>query len=150
MQSKHILKLVALSGIFFTSFATLAQTNDQQNTTGQSITIKNQKQMNYKVNIGKIDVPKASIEEFRKQSSQTPIYLRTLPGFVKDDYYEMTDELGNLHMMSVTVWENDEYYKKAQATLKKHYEEIHFNRMEFVQHLGLTVKYEAYSVLEIN
>jgi len=150
MQSKHRLKLIALSGIFFTSFATQAQTNDQQNKVGQSATIKNQKQMNYKVNIGKIDVPKASIEEFRMQSSQTPIYLRTLPGFVKDDYYEMTDDLGNLHMMSLTVWENDGYYKGAQAALKKHYEEIHFNRMEFVQRLGLTVKYDAYSVLEIN
>ena len=150
MQPNNILKAIALSGMFFISFVSQAQTNGEQNTAGQTITIKNQKQMDYKVNIGKIDVPKASIEEFRKQSSQTPIYLRTLPGFVKDAYYEMTDDSGNLHMMSVTVWENDEYYKKAQATLKKHYEDIHFNRMEFVQHLGLTVKHDAYSVLEIN
>ena len=150
MLSKHTLKLIALSGMFFTSFAIQAQANDQQNTVGQSTTIKNQKRMNYKVNIGKIDVPKASIEEFRKQSSQTPIYLKTLSGFVKGDYYEMTDESGNLHMVSVTTWENSEYYERAQAALKNHYAEIHFNRMEFVQRLGLTIKYDAYSVLEMN
>lgn len=150
MQLKHIFKPAILSVIFFTSFASHAQLINQQNTVGQSITSKNKKQMNYKVNIGKIDVPKAFIEEFKKQSTQTPVYLRTLPGFVKDDYYEMLDDSGNLHMISITVWENDAYYKRAQATLKKHYEEIHFNRMEFIQQLGLTVKYEAYSVLEIN
>ena len=103
--------------------------------------------MSYKVNIGKIDVPQTSIEEFRKQSTQTPIYLKTLPGFVKGDYYEMIDDMGNLHMMSVVTWENTEYYEKAQVALKKHYEEIHFNRMEFVQRLGLTIKYDAYSVV---
>jgi heme-degrading monooxygenase HmoA len=135
---------------FLLPFTVIGQTNGKEKIINQTGTFKTKNRMDYKVNIGRIDVPKASIEEFRTQSSQTPIYLRTLPGFVKDDYYEMTDDLGNLHMMSVTVWENDGYYKKAQEALKKHYEEIHFNRMDFVQHLGLTVKYDAYSVLEIN
>ncbi|MEJ1239324.1 hypothetical protein WBG78_14400 [Chryseolinea sp. T2] len=105
--------------------------------------------MNYKVNIGRIDVPKASIEEFKKQSTQTPRYLQTLPGFVKGDYYEMKDDSGNLHMMSVVTWENTEYYEEAQKALARHYEQIHFNRMEFVQRLGLTVRYDTFSELEM-
>ena len=64
------------------------------------------------------------------------------------EYKESLEKLKDIEQRTYRL--NDEYYKKAQALLKKHYEEIHFNRMEFVQHLGLTVKYEAYSVLEIN
>ncbi|MGC3945730.1 MAG: hypothetical protein QM762_14615 [Chryseolinea sp.] len=105
--------------------------------------------MNYKVNIGRIDVPKGSVEEFRKQSTQTPRYLKTLPGYVKGDYYEMQDDSGNLHMMSVVTWENTECYEAAQAALARHYEEIHFNRKEFVQRLGLSIRYDTFSALEM-
>ena len=145
-----MLKSIITAGIFFLPFVAAAQTNGKANTIHQTDTTKNQQHMDYKVNIGKIDVPKASIEEFRKQVGVTPKYLKTLPGYVKGDYYEMTDDTGDLHVMSVVTWQNKEYYEKAQAALKKHYEETGFNRMEFVQRLNLKIKYETYSLQEMN
>ena len=150
MKASFVVQSITAAVIFSLPFTVIAQTNGKVEIIKQMDTNKNQQHMEYKVNIGRIDVPKASIEEFRKQSALSPRYLKTLPGYIKGDYYEMTDESGDLHMMSVVTWQNKEYYENAQMTLKKHYEEIGFNRMEFVQRLNLKIKYEAYSLLEIN
>ena len=150
MKAAFVVQSIMAVVIFSLPFTVVAQANGKEKTIKQMDTIKNQQHMDYKVNIGRIDVPKASIEEFRKQSAISPRYLKSLPGYIKGDYYEMTDDSGDLHMMSVVTWQNKEYYENAQRTLKKHYEETGFNRMEFVQRLNLKIKYEEYSLLEIN
>ena len=78
--------------------------------------------MDYKVNIGKITVPKTSVEAFKKQVGVTPAFLKTLAGYVDGDYFETVDETGNLHMVSVVTWQNESSYKNAQLELKKYYE----------------------------
>jgi len=138
-----IFKIIAFIVMICPAMSLNAQAQSNQGDTS------NKTKMSYKVNIGKIVVPKESIVEFRKQVTATPQYLKTLPGYVSGDYYEMIDESGNLHMMSVVTWENESAYKAAQLQLKKHYEEIHFNRMEFTQRLNVTVEYGAYDLLEL-
>lgn len=123
-----------------------AQSADIQN---QTDTTKIKKQMNIKANIGKITVPQAAIQEFKKQASVTPIFLKSLPGYIKGEYYEMYDEAGNLHLISVVVWEDETYYRNAQMELKKYYEQIHFNRAEFVKRLNVSIEYGAYDATEM-
>jgi hypothetical protein len=124
-----------------------AQSKNDQN---QSVTVKTNNHMDYKVNIGKIIVPKDAIQEFRKQASVTPKFLKNLAGYVNGDYYEMYDEAGNLLLMSIVTWENESYYKNAQIELKKYYEQINFNRMEFIKRLNVSVEYGTYEVAEMN
>lgn len=150
MKRAFVVQSMVAAAIFSLPYTVNPQSHGKEKTIKQMDTNKNQQHMDYKVNIGRIDVPKASIEDFKKQSAMSPRYLKTLPGYIKGDYFEMTDESGDLHMISVVTWQNKKYYENAQMTLKKHYEEIGFNRMEFVQQLNLKIKYEAYSLLEIN
>ncbi|MDF2191258.1 hypothetical protein [Paraflavitalea sp. CAU 1676] len=150
MKRAFVVQSMVAAVIFSLPYTVNPQSHGKDKITKQMDTNKNQQHMDYKVNIGRIDVPKASIEDFKKQSAMAPRYLKSLPGYIKGDYFEMTDESGDLHMISVVTWQNKEFYENAQITLKKHYEEIGFNRMEFVQRLNLKIKYEAYSLLEIN
>lgn len=112
----------------------------------QEQTTKNETNMEHKVNIGRISVPKSAIEEFKKQASITPTFLKKLPGYVSGEYFEKLDDAGNLQVVSVVTWLNEASYKNAQMELKKYYESIHFDRPEFVKRLNLTVEYGAYGV----
>jgi hypothetical protein len=150
MNAKFLVQSITAVVIYALPVTAVSQIKTKEKPIQQIDTNQNQKHMEYKVNIGRIDVPAASIPEFKKQSVLTPKYLQTLPGYVTGDYYEMTDESGDLHMISVVTWQNQEAYEKAQKALKKHYEELGFNRMEFVQRLNLKIKHEAFSVLNIN
>jgi hypothetical protein len=147
MQKRNIIHIVLIAtGISLAPVFLQAQSIRSKNETD---TIKSKHQMSYKVNIGRITVPKEVIEEFRKQASITPSFLKNLPGYVKGDYYEMFDEAGNLHLLSVVTWENEMYYRNAQLELNKYYEQIHFNRMEFVKRLNLSIEYVAYNVAQM-
>jgi hypothetical protein len=108
--------------------------------------IKKQKMEN-KIVIGKILVPKNSIEDFRKQNV-TSGFLRTLPGFVKGDTYEMVDDAGNLNIITVTTWLNEESYNNAQQSLKEYYKSIKFNPLAFREKLKIVAEHGLYSLHE--
>jgi heme-degrading monooxygenase HmoA len=111
---------------------------------GQSDSQKNKKSMESKIVVGKIEVPGTSIEAFRKQVHVTPNYLKKLPGFVSGEMYEMTDDSGVLHVLSVTTWVDDASYKNAQQKLAEYYKEINFDRMAFREKLNITADYALY------
>src|SRR5882757_3295074 len=83
-----------------------AQSSYSKKSITRSDSLKTKNQMENKIVIGKIVVPKNSIEAFRKQLPVTPNYLKTLPGYVKGEMYEMTDDAGSLHIISIVVWDN--------------------------------------------
>jgi hypothetical protein len=111
---------------------------------GQSDSQKNKKSMESKIVVGKIEVPGTSIEAFRKQVHVTPNYLKKLPGFVSGEMYEMIDDSGVLHVLSVTTWVDDASYKNAQQRLAEYYKEINFDRMAFREKLNITADYALY------
>src|SRR6185369_4188942 len=92
---------------------------------------KNKQYMESKVVIGKIYIPKNSIEDFRKQAGVTPAFLKTQQGFIKNEVYEKTDDSGNLHVITIVTWQNQESYMHAQQSLTEYYKKINFDRMEF-------------------
>ncbi|HEY9259812.1 hypothetical protein [Chitinophaga sp.] len=111
-------------------------------TTSSSI---NQQAMENKIVIGRVFVPKSSLEEFRKQSITGP-FLKSLPGFVKGQTYEKFDEEGNLSLVSVTTWSNQETYENAEKSLKEYYKSINFNPMAYRARLKITAEHGVYSM----
>jgi heme-degrading monooxygenase HmoA len=101
--------------------------------------------MDNKIVIGKLFVPKASIEEFRERNV-TGKFLKELPGFVKGESYEKLDDSGNLTMVSVANWANSEAYENAQRALKEHYESIQFNPVPYRERLKMVFEMDAYSI----
>ncbi len=110
----------------------------------QSDSLKTKNQMENKIVVGKIVVPKNSIEAFRKQLPVTPNYLKTLPGYVKGEMFEMTDDGGSLHVLSIVVWDSEESYQNAQQKLTEYYKEIKFDRMAFREKLNIIADYSLY------
>jgi len=138
-------KMLFVIGILFLPFAGKTQQNNNEKLINQPGSIKIKHQMESKIVIGKIFVPQNSIEEFRKQAPVTPDFLKTLQGFVKNEAYEMADDSGNLHVITVVTWQNDTCYNNAQHALADYYQKIKFNRMEFRERLKITAEYGVYS-----
>jgi hypothetical protein len=101
--------------------------------------------MENKIVIGKIVVPKNSIEEFKKQNV-TGSFLKTLPGFLKGESYERYDESGNLIMITVTTWSNQDSYSNAVDALKVYYKTIKFNPIAFREKLKIVAEHSVYSL----
>jgi hypothetical protein len=114
----------------------------------QSDSLKTKIQMENKIVVGKIVVPKNSIEAFRKQLPVTPNYLKTLAGYVKGEMFEMTDGAGSLHVLSIVVWYSEESYQNAQQKLTAFYKEISFDRMAFREKLNIVADYSLYVRLQ--
>jgi hypothetical protein len=104
----------------------------------------NQQKMENKVVIGKVIVPKSSLEEFRNQNI-TGKFLKTLPGFLKGESYESIDEAGNLTLVTFTTWLNQESYVNAERCLKAYYEQIKFNAMDYRVRLKIVAEHAVYS-----
>lgn len=64
----------------------------------------------------------------------------------RNKYYEMLDSAGNLNLVSVTTWANQETYEHAEKSLKEYYKSIHFNPMTYRERLKITAEHGVYSI----
>ena len=71
-------------------------------------------------------------------------FLRKLTGFIKDTAYESTDEQGNLHYLSIAVWESADAVKKAKEAVQAEYKRQRFNPAEMVERLNITMERGIY------
>jgi hypothetical protein len=136
------IKVVAVISLLAAPFL-----SNGQSPVKQQDTTKNQQKMENKIVIGKAFVPKASIEEFRKQNI-TSKFLKALPGFLKGEYYEMVDDSGNLHLVSITTWSNSESYNNAHRSLKEYYESIKFNPAAYRERLKIIFENGLYTMYD--
>jgi hypothetical protein len=116
-----------------------------QTTLTQSKSSNNRQEMENKIVIGRVFVPKGSLEEFRKQNITAP-FLKGLPGFIKGQSYERLDDSGNLNLVSVTTWLNEEAYENAEKSLKEYYKSVNFNPMTYRERLKITAEHGVYSM----
>jgi hypothetical protein len=90
--------------------------------------------MENRIVIEKLFVPKPSIEEFKKKNV-TGNFLKECPGFVKGESYEKLDDSGNLTLVLVANWESTEAYENAQNALRKYYDDLNFDRVQYIERL---------------
>jgi hypothetical protein len=143
--TSKITVLLAVTGALLFPMLSGAQPSGNKKDNVQSNSQKTKNSMESKIVVGKIEVPPQSIEAFRKQMHVTPNYLKKLPGYVNGEMYEMTDDSGTLHVLSITTWEDEESYKQAQQKLTAYYKEISFDRMAFRDKLNITADYALYA-----
>ena len=93
-------------------------------------------------------IPKKSVEEFTKRMDDNRGYIKTLPGFVKDEVYEQTDEQGNRILITVAVWSSQDYLDKAKAAVQQEYRRTGFDPEAFMQRLNITMERGIYSKRE--
>jgi heme-degrading monooxygenase HmoA len=90
--------------------------------------------------IDKFYVPKAAISAFTERMDVNRKLIRTLPGFVKDDVYQQPQENGDIVIVTVAVWENQQNINKAKETVQSEYKRTGFDMPEFISKLGIKLE----------
>jgi hypothetical protein len=89
--------------------------------------------------IDKFFIPAAAIAEFHERMRINRIFLKTLPGFIKDAAYEHPDEHGNLICITVAEWESMDALNKAKEAVQAEYKKEGFNPAEMFQRLNISM-----------
>jgi predicted ester cyclase len=98
--------------------------------------------------IDKFFVPASAKEEFMRRVKINRDFLKTLPGFIKDEAYERTDENGNIIFVTIAVWENEEVIKKAKEAVQAAYKKEGFNMAAFLEQSKITMDRGLYKKSE--
>ncbi len=94
--------------------------------------------------IDRFIVPSNAWDEFIKQTTYNRRFIKSLPGFVRDNGYESRDDKGNILFTTTAVWENQEALNKAKEAVQAEYKRIGFNPPEMLQRLGITMDRAIY------
>lgn len=95
--------------------------------------------------IDKFSVPKAAIEEFVKRMNYNRMFMKKLPGFISDQVFEQKDNEGNLAIITIAIWENQDKLNQAKTTVQAEYKRIEFNPIDFYQRLNIKMERGQYS-----
>lgn len=87
--------------------------------------------------IDKFLVPKDAVGEFRERTSYNRGFIKKLPGFLEDSIYERTNENGDLVVITVAAWKDEEALNRAKAAVQEHYKQIGFNGPEMMARLKI-------------
>lgn len=98
--------------------------------------------------IDKFFIPKGSIKEFTERMNYNRRFIKNLPGFITDEAYEQKDGDGNLTVITVAAWRNQQSINNAKNAVQAEYKRIGFNPVEFYQRLNIKMERGAYSALE--
>ncbi|MES2650506.1 MAG: ester cyclase [Bacteroidota bacterium] len=94
--------------------------------------------------IDKFLVPKTSIEEFVKRMNYNRAFIKTLSGFINDQVFEQKDNEGNLTIITIAVWENQDKLNEAKTVIQTEYRRIKFNPIEFYDRLNIKMERGEY------
>jgi len=98
--------------------------------------------------IDRFFVPANAKNEFLQRTAYNRNFLRTLPGFIKDEAYEQADEKGNLVIITIAVWQSIDFVNKAKEAVQKEYSRINFNLPEFLQRSNITIERGIYQKID--
>lgn len=130
------IRATALAMAFFTSLRLFAQSSPAH----EPSTPKAMKQ----IFIDKFVLPENAKAEFLQRMNYNRAFLKKQPGFINDSAYERTDEQGNLVVVTVAIWENEDAIAKAKAAVQAEYKRIGFNMPAMLERLNITIERATY------
>jgi hypothetical protein len=137
-------KTIAVAVLTVLPFAHYAQSSEDQNLTKQ--TTKNQIEMNttqtegeLKILIDRFSMPESAVTEFTQRMNYNRTLIKSLPGFIRDDVYEMKDENGNWSVITIATWQNQNYINEAKKAVQEDYKRTGFNMQQFIQQRNIVL-----------
>jgi len=104
------------------------------------------KAQNGQVNfIDKFLVPAPAIKEFKERVKINRDFIKNLPGFIEDAAYEYTDNDGNLILVTVAMWQNQEALNKAKEAVQAEYKKTGFDGPAMFKRLNITMDRGIYT-----
>lgn len=98
--------------------------------------------------IDRFIVPQNAKAEFIHRMTINRNFINALPGFIRDEAYERTDEEGNLICITIAVWENETALKNAKELVQAEYRQQGFNMPAMLERLGIRMERGQYEPLE--
>jgi steroid delta-isomerase-like uncharacterized protein len=98
--------------------------------------------------IDKFLVPAAAIPEFQQRTKINRDFIRTLPGFIKDEAYQYADDNGDLICITIAEWESIEAMNKAKEAVQAEYKKEGFNPAEMMKRLNISMDRAMYHLVK--
>jgi predicted ester cyclase/heme-degrading monooxygenase HmoA len=95
--------------------------------------------------IDKFFVPVAARQEFYERMGINRSFIKQLPGFIRDDAYECTDDKGNLVCVTLAQWESREAFNKAREAVQAEYAKQGFDIGAMLKRLNITLDRGVYT-----
>lgn len=87
--------------------------------------------------IDRFVIPQQSYSEFYERATINRNFIKTLPGFVRDEAYEMKAVDGNIIFITVAIWANEEAIKNAKVAVQQEYAKQGFDMPELIRRLNI-------------
>lgn len=95
--------------------------------------------------VDKFFIPNNAIKEFTQRMQYNRNFIKTLPGFLNDKVIARHDTSGNLELVTIAEWENQDYLDNAKIRVQKEYQRIDFNPADFTKRLNIVMERQQYS-----
>ena len=95
--------------------------------------------------IDKFFVPKTSVEEFTERMNYNRNFIKQQPGLVRSERYDQHDENNNLIVMTIAVWQTQDYLNKAKSAMQVEFKRIGFDPQEFYKRLDIKMERGIYN-----
>ena len=98
--------------------------------------------------VDKFFIPKNAIEEFTQRMKYNRDFIKHLPGFIKDEAIANKDTNGDLILMTIAEWRNEDYLNEAKNLVQADYEKMNFNPAEFTERLHIKMERQMYDTYQ--
>jgi len=104
-------------------------------------------QQGYESNVYFVDrffIPANAVTEFLPRMEYNWDFIKPLPGFIEHKVIVDGDPGGDMTLMTIAIWKNQEYLDKAKFSVQNEYRSINFNPQEFMQKLNIKMERQVY------
>lgn len=95
-------------------------------------------------------VPQQAIAAFTQKMQDSRSFLKTLPGFIKDEVYQYTSGDGGLAIITIASWESMQALEKAQEEVQAFYSRTGFQPAVFCKEAGIQTERGIYRSVKNN
>lgn len=90
--------------------------------------------------IDKFIVPENAFKEFSDKMNYNRSFIKNISGFIQDKVYKSKDETGNIIIITIAEWKDEESLLAAKALVQEEYKKINFNPGEFTAKLNIKME----------
>jgi heme-degrading monooxygenase HmoA len=97
--------------------------------------------------IDKFFVPAPAKREFYERMQINRQFIKSLPGFIKDEVYVNTDDQNNLNCITIALWDSLDAVTKAKERVQAEYKRQGFDIAEMMKRLNIKMERRIYKDL---
>jgi hypothetical protein len=90
--------------------------------------------------IDKFVIPEDVFKEFSERMNYNRNFIKNISGFIQDNVYKSKDESGNIIIITIAEWQDEESLHKAKELVQEEYKKINFNPAEFTARLNIKME----------